>query len=325
MPNQRVIGLVVLLSAGAAILRSDGGSSISGGSSSGSSSSSLGRIQSVPADRYASARRYIAAEQWAKAVSALQATAGPASADWNNLMGFCSRSSEPPDLAAAERSYQAALAINPKHLGTLEYLGEMRLQQGNLPGAEQTLDVLGRATLSKSREYKELQQAIAMRHGQRRSQGDGGVAAGGHFRFRRKVAYPPRSSHVPAEGRHEGRLGEAHLGGDALHVRGTRKGSPPRRPGRAQSRYEKRTATIRALRTVSRAEDPPPGGLWFLAEDPRMMAAPDSEPDISKGASTGACEPVILGALRHPIRASDYLGVTSRKNLRPSRLILFLS
>jgi outer membrane protein assembly factor BamD (BamD/ComL family) len=53
------------------------------------------------------------------------------------------------------------LTINPKHLGTLEYLGEMRLQQGNLREAETELEALKKATFFKSREYKELQQAIA--------------------------------------------------------------------------------------------------------------------------------------------------------------------
>ena len=43
------------------------------------------------------------------------------SADWHNLMGFSLRLKTPPQLAMSEAHYQAALKINPMHLGALEY------------------------------------------------------------------------------------------------------------------------------------------------------------------------------------------------------------
>jgi hypothetical protein len=58
-------------------------------------------------------------------------------------MGYSYRKADPPDLVTAEKYYSAALEINPKHLGTLEYLGEMRLQQGDLAGAEKQLAEAG--------------------------------------------------------------------------------------------------------------------------------------------------------------------------------------
>jgi hypothetical protein len=151
-----------LLAAGSGAMMADGGTS-SSGSSSGSSGVgvSSGSMPAIPVDRFGTVRSYIAAKRWPNAIEELQKIADPRDADWNNLMGYCARRSNPPDLAAAERHYQAALAINPKHLGTLEYLGEMRLQQGNLRGAETELDALRKATFFKSREYKELEQAIA--------------------------------------------------------------------------------------------------------------------------------------------------------------------
>jgi Flp pilus assembly protein TadD len=110
-----------------------------------------------PLDR---ARELLAAHQWPAALAELQRIDTPRDPDWNNLMGYASRMKEPPDFAAAEGYYQAALAINPKHKPTLEYLGELRLQQGNLPGAEAILERLRHASLFRSAEYKDLQKAI---------------------------------------------------------------------------------------------------------------------------------------------------------------------
>ena len=76
-------------------------------------------------------------------------------------MGYSLRKKDPPDFAAAEKYYNAALAIDPKHRPTLEYLGELRLQEGNLAGAEKELEMLKKATFFKSEEFKDLQRAIA--------------------------------------------------------------------------------------------------------------------------------------------------------------------
>lgn len=111
-------------------------------------------------DPLAKARELINARQWPAAVAELKRVNATGDANWNNLMGYASRKGSPPDLAGAEKYYGAALAINPKHLGTLEYLGEMRLQQGDLPGAEKELMALKQATFLKSEEYKDLQAAI---------------------------------------------------------------------------------------------------------------------------------------------------------------------
>jgi hypothetical protein len=112
-------------------------------------------------DRLAKARELQAARQWQAAIDELRRVNATGDPMWNNLMGYSLRRNDPPDFAAAETYYGAALAINPKHRPTLEYLGELRLQQGDLAGAEQQLDALKRASFFKSEEFKDLQEAIA--------------------------------------------------------------------------------------------------------------------------------------------------------------------
>ena len=131
----------------------------SNGSGSSSGGSSSGHAATVP-DALANARVLIASKQWQAAIAELQHINATKDANWNNLMGYSYRKADPPDLVTAEKYYSAALEINPKHLGTLEYLGEMRLQQGDLAGAEKQLATLKNATFLKSDEFKDLQVAI---------------------------------------------------------------------------------------------------------------------------------------------------------------------
>ena len=112
-------------------------------------------------DNLGKARQLIAARQWQAAIAELQQLNATRDANWNNLMGYSYRKADPPDLVTAEKYYGAALAIDPKHLGTLEYLGELRLQQGDLTGAEKQLATLKKASFFKSEEFKDLQGAIA--------------------------------------------------------------------------------------------------------------------------------------------------------------------
>ena len=99
------------------------------------------------------ARSLVLAGRWPEAMEELKRINATGDPDWNNLMGVTSRRSDPPDFAAAERYYNAALAINPKHRPTLEYLGELRLQQGDLPAAQAVLERLRKTTFFKSEEY----------------------------------------------------------------------------------------------------------------------------------------------------------------------------
>jgi tetratricopeptide (TPR) repeat protein len=79
------------------------------------------------ADMLADARELIRKREWSAAISALKKADDRGSADWNNLMGYTHRKAKPPDYAAAERYYDEALRIDPKHKGALEYSGQLYL------------------------------------------------------------------------------------------------------------------------------------------------------------------------------------------------------
>jgi len=112
------------------------------------------------ADKLAKARELIAARQWAPALEELHRVNDPASADWNNLMGFTLRKGPAPDLASSEHYYDQALRIDPRHLNTLEYSGELYLQKGELQKAQARLDALAGACGATCAQYAELSGAI---------------------------------------------------------------------------------------------------------------------------------------------------------------------
>jgi tetratricopeptide (TPR) repeat protein len=111
-------------------------------------------------DPLAAARLRIQAKQWSEAAAELKKLNATRDADWNNLMGFALRKMSPPDLDGAQRHYDAALRIAPKHLGALEYAGELALMKGNLAQAEERLATLMQACRS-CEELEDLKQAVA--------------------------------------------------------------------------------------------------------------------------------------------------------------------
>jgi tetratricopeptide (TPR) repeat protein len=113
------------------------------------------------ADPLAKARDRIAQKNWASAIDELKRVNATGSADWNNLMGYSLRKGKAPDLAGAGRYYDAALRIDPKHHGALEYSGELALMQGDLPKAEQRLTALEQVCGMKCEEYGDLKEAVA--------------------------------------------------------------------------------------------------------------------------------------------------------------------
>jgi tetratricopeptide (TPR) repeat protein len=157
----RIITLVcfVMISAPAPVAFASGGGSAGSGAGSGAGSESSGQIK--VSDPLGKVRDLQRAGQWQAAIDELGRINATGDPMWNNLMGYSLRKKDPPDFAGAEQYYSAALAINPKHRPTLEYLGELRLQEGDLAGAEKELEMLKKATFSKSEEFKDLQRAIA--------------------------------------------------------------------------------------------------------------------------------------------------------------------
>ena len=112
-------------------------------------------------DPLTTARARIAEKKWGAAIDELKRVNASSSADWNNLMGYSLRKGPTPDLAGAEKFYDVALRIDPKHHGALEYSGELSLMTGDLPKAEARLATLGKACAMKCEEYADLKQAVA--------------------------------------------------------------------------------------------------------------------------------------------------------------------
>lgn len=112
-------------------------------------------------DKLAAARTQIAAKNWPAAIEELKRVNDTGNADWNNLMGYSLRKGPTPDFAGAEKFYNEALRINPKHRGALEYSGELYLMTGNLAKAEQRLATLDKVCTFGCEEFDDLKKAIA--------------------------------------------------------------------------------------------------------------------------------------------------------------------
>ncbi|WP_156343562.1 tetratricopeptide repeat protein [Limnohabitans sp. 63ED37-2] len=106
------------------------------------------------------AQKEIKANDYSGAIKTLEGANQTNSADWNNLLGYAQRKKTPPDLAAAERYYQSALKLDPKHKGALEYFGELLLMKNDLAGAEQMLARLDKVCVFSCEEFRDLKEAI---------------------------------------------------------------------------------------------------------------------------------------------------------------------
>jgi len=111
-------------------------------------------------DKLAAARTQIAAKQWRGAIDELKRVNDTGSADWNNLMGYSLRKGKTPDLDAAEKFYDEALRIDPKHRGALEYSGELYLMKGDLATAEKRLAALDKICRLPCEQYTDLKKAV---------------------------------------------------------------------------------------------------------------------------------------------------------------------
>ncbi len=105
----------------------------------------------------------IKSEDWVVAVAALERTAAKHrdSADVFNLLGYAYRKQR--NLEHAFANYHRALALDPSHRGTHEYIGEAYLMAGNLVQAVEHLAILERLCRAPTHceEYHDLARAIA--------------------------------------------------------------------------------------------------------------------------------------------------------------------
>jgi Flp pilus assembly protein TadD len=110
---------------------------------------------------YAAGRRAVEKKDWAEAARLFQRAElrHPDHADLQNSLGYSYRNLKQYDLAF--KHYRRAIALNPRHRGAHEYIGETYLMTGDLAGAEKHLAALKEICLLPCEEQKDLERAIA--------------------------------------------------------------------------------------------------------------------------------------------------------------------
>lgn len=109
---------------------------------------------------YLAGRQAVNRKDWPGAVASFRkvVAAEPNNADGYNMLGFSLRWMGKMDEAFA--AYDKALAINPKHLGALEYSGIAYLKAGQPDKAKAQLVRLESAGGKRTEEYRDLARAI---------------------------------------------------------------------------------------------------------------------------------------------------------------------
>ena len=121
---------------------------------------SAGADSPEPADpELQQGRALIQKQDWPAAVAVLASytRSHPDSADGYNLLGYSYRHLQRYDESLA--AYTRALALNPKHRGAHEYIGEAYIQLGRLDKAKEHLDALDRLCFFSCEEYRDLKKA----------------------------------------------------------------------------------------------------------------------------------------------------------------------
>jgi Flp pilus assembly protein TadD len=111
-------------------------------------------------DPLGAARAHITAKRWRDAITELRRVNATSDANWNNLMGYSLRKQATPDLDGAQRHYDAALRIDPRHKGALEYAGELALMKGDAATARQRMATLQQVCPQGCEELADLQRAV---------------------------------------------------------------------------------------------------------------------------------------------------------------------
>ena len=109
---------------------------------------------------YQRAVSYIKKSDYSAAIPLLrkELEKNPGNADAHNYMGYVMRKRN--DLKNSAVHYEKALEIDPKHLGALEYQGELFLTVGNLNMAKANLEKLDKLCWLGCDEYDDLKASI---------------------------------------------------------------------------------------------------------------------------------------------------------------------
>jgi Flp pilus assembly protein TadD len=110
---------------------------------------------------YKAAKGAIERKDWNEALGRLEKVAlrEPDNADVHNLLGFSQRNLGRYD--AAFKHYRRALALDPRHKGAHEYIGESYLKVGDLASAEKHLAALRDLCPLSCEQLKDLEREIA--------------------------------------------------------------------------------------------------------------------------------------------------------------------
>lgn len=108
----------------------------------------------------AAAVQAIDAQQYARAIPMLEDVVArqPTNADAYNWLAYATRKNGDPARSIA--IYEKALALNSKHLGAHEYIGEAYLALDNRPKAKEHLARLNRLCLFGCEQYRDLKKAV---------------------------------------------------------------------------------------------------------------------------------------------------------------------
>jgi Tfp pilus assembly protein PilF len=109
---------------------------------------------------YTAAVKAIKAGEYAKAIPLLEGVTSrdARNADAYNWLAYATRKNGNP--TAAIPIYEKALAIDPKHKGAHEYIGEAYLMLGDLPHAKEHLKTLDSLCFITCSEYRDLKRAV---------------------------------------------------------------------------------------------------------------------------------------------------------------------
>jgi tetratricopeptide (TPR) repeat protein len=148
--------LATLLGLTPAVAQADGGG---GGGGGGGNEAGFGAARSETPE-LAAAVKAIDAHDYRTAIRLLEGVVAKdgKSADAYNWLAYATRQSG--DAAKAIPIYQKALALDPKHRGAHEYIGEAYLVLGDLPRAKEHLARLDKLCFLPCSQYSDLKKAV---------------------------------------------------------------------------------------------------------------------------------------------------------------------
>ena len=131
------------------------------GADGGGGSQGAAATPGKPGDpQYTAAVKAIKANEYGKAIPLLEGVVSrdDKNADAYNWLAYATRKTG--NAAASLPLYQKALAIDPRHKGAHEYIGEAYLMLDNLPKAKEHLRTLGSLCFITCSEYRDLKRAV---------------------------------------------------------------------------------------------------------------------------------------------------------------------